>query len=44
MPFGLTPNNVLHSHEAMFYPLVDKFIEVYLDDIVVFSKTVDEHV
>nr|CAD1838500.1 unnamed protein product [Ananas comosus var. bracteatus] len=46
MPFGLTNapatfctlmNNLFHDH-------LDKFVVIYLDDIVVYSKTLEEHV
>ncbi|RVX03453.1 Transposon Tf2-2 polyprotein [Vitis vinifera] len=36
-------SNVLHPHEQIFHPYLDKFVEVYLDDIVIYSNTLKEH-
>lgn len=45
MPFGLT--NVLATFCALknhvFCTFLDKFIVVYLDDILIFSKSLEEH-
>ncbi|GBG80616.1 hypothetical protein CBR_g31076 [Chara braunii] len=45
MPFGLT--NTLATFQRcmndLFRPWLDKFVVVYLDDILVFSKTLQEH-
>lgn len=46
MPFGLT--NALatffHFLNDVFRPYIDRFVVVYLDDIVVYSQTLEEHV
>ncbi|RVW66448.1 Retrovirus-related Pol polyprotein from transposon 17.6 [Vitis vinifera] len=38
------PSNVLHPHEQDLPPILDKFVVVYLDDIVIYSNTLKEHV
>lgn len=46
MPFSLT--NALATFctlmNKLFHPYLDKFVVVYLDDIVVYSDTLEEHV
>ncbi|GBG91862.1 hypothetical protein CBR_g53753 [Chara braunii] len=46
MPFGLC--NALgtfqHAMNRIFHDYVDKFVIVYLDDILIFGRTVEEHV
>ncbi|GBG85776.1 hypothetical protein CBR_g40585 [Chara braunii] len=46
MPFGLcnTPSTFQTEMHRIFRPYPDKFMVVYLDDILVFSRTAREHV
>ncbi|MBW0582207.1 hypothetical protein O181_121922, partial [Austropuccinia psidii MF-1] len=46
MPFGLTnaPASFQNLVNDIFYDLLDIYLVVYLDDIVVFSKSEEEHV
>ncbi|GBG77963.1 hypothetical protein CBR_g25894 [Chara braunii] len=46
MPFGLcnAPGTFQHAMNRIFHDYLDKFIVVYLDDILIFSRTVEEHV
>ena len=45
MPFGLTnaPATFCTLTNQVFYEYFDQFVIVYLDDIVVYSKTLEEH-
>ncbi|GBG88366.1 hypothetical protein CBR_g47065 [Chara braunii] len=46
MPFGLCngPGTFQHAMNRIFHDYFDKFVIVYLDDILIFSTTVKEHV
>ncbi|GBG82658.1 hypothetical protein CBR_g35024 [Chara braunii] len=45
MPFGLcnSPGTFQHAMNRIFHEYLDKFIVMYLDDILIFSRTVEEH-
>ncbi|GBG68621.1 hypothetical protein CBR_g3162 [Chara braunii] len=46
MPFGLCNacGTFQHAMNQIFHDYLDKFVIVYVDDIIIFSKTIEEHV
>ena len=46
MPLGLTnaPETFQRLMNSVFYEFLDKFLGVYLDDLLVYSKSLEDHV
>jgi hypothetical protein len=45
MSFGLTnaPSQFMYLTNSAFMPELDKFVMVFIDDILVYSKSMKEH-
>ena len=45
MPFGLTngPTSFMDSMNRVFHKYLDRFVIVFIDDILIFSKRMEEH-
>ena len=45
MPFGLSnaPSTFQYLMNQMFFDLLDHFVVIYLDDILVFSESLSKH-
>ena len=46
MPFGLStaPSTFQRMMNVLFFYLLDQGVVIYLDDVLIYSKTVEEHI